>query len=454
MFFEITVAKVRKWGKKKQVKSLIAALENRDRDIRETAALELGCIKDARAVEPLFAALKDKDEDVRFNVAEALSEINDPRTVKYLINDLEDKDGYNRKIAAEALGVITDSRAVEPLISVLNDQESNVRREAAYTLGKIEDSRAVMPLIAILNDQERAVRGIAALALGYIKDSCAVKSLIDTLKDKDEYVRMNVAGALGEIKDSRAVEPLIPILKDQDKYVRKNAAEALGEEFYTKNDEPRIKALFATLCDRSEEVRHEAATSLAKIGGSMVIELLINALDDQNYYARDHVIHALKRMVSPYYIDSRKVNPVAEDRILKILEKLEEEPSEVREEAWDVMGNKDWPIGSRTTKITFKIPKNHEEIIRKIQDGASFGMKADTLITELIEISKLGLSDGSSASGFLTTHKERTREIGEQLNTIGGMDTMNAACYIVRFRNDTAAEELWAGWNGIGNWRY
>ncbi|MGB9872500.1 MAG: HEAT repeat domain-containing protein, partial [Anaerolineae bacterium] len=58
------------------VKGLIKALGyEKDWEIRRDAARALGELKDARAVEPLIAALKDKDSDVREAAAEALDRL-------------------------------------------------------------------------------------------------------------------------------------------------------------------------------------------------------------------------------------------------------------------------------------------------------------------------------------------------------------------------------------------
>jgi HEAT repeat protein len=54
-------------------------------------------------VEPLIAALKDKDSDVRKAAAEALGKIGDPRAVEPLIAALKDAEWHVRKAAAKAL---------------------------------------------------------------------------------------------------------------------------------------------------------------------------------------------------------------------------------------------------------------------------------------------------------------------------------------------------------------
>ena len=58
-----------------RMKGAIQALEDESEDVRKVAAMALGEIGDARAVEPLTKALKDKKRDVRKAAKEALKRI-------------------------------------------------------------------------------------------------------------------------------------------------------------------------------------------------------------------------------------------------------------------------------------------------------------------------------------------------------------------------------------------
>lgn len=186
------------------------------REIAESFQEPWGETGDPRAVELLIAALGDKDGNVRREAAAALGEIGDARAVESLVAAL--RHGYRdvRSKAAEALGQIGDARAVEPLIAALGDEDGNVRREATAALGKIGDARAVEPLIAALSDLDGKVRLEAAGALGEIGDAAAVEPLIVALQDEDSDVRSGAAQALSEIGDVRAVEPPTTALPDED----------------------------------------------------------------------------------------------------------------------------------------------------------------------------------------------------------------------------------------------
>jgi HEAT repeat protein len=57
------------------VEPLIAALRDKNANVREEVAGALRRTKDPRAIEPLIASLKDEDSDVRHNAARALKKV-------------------------------------------------------------------------------------------------------------------------------------------------------------------------------------------------------------------------------------------------------------------------------------------------------------------------------------------------------------------------------------------
>jgi hypothetical protein len=119
------------------VNQLISQLSDKNSALRENAALELGEIKDTRALAPLILSLADPDDGVRQNAAEALGRINDPRAVSSLIVALKDTDYTVRMRSASALGAIRDERSVEPLSVALTDSDEHVRNAAAFALDEI-----------------------------------------------------------------------------------------------------------------------------------------------------------------------------------------------------------------------------------------------------------------------------------------------------------------------------
>ena len=132
-----------KFGVGDEVSVLISALKDRDSNTRWKAASalgekKLGEIGDTRAVEPLIQVLDDKDKDVRLTAARVLGVIGDARAVESLIQALRDEERVVRMNAATALGRIGDKRAVEPLTNALEDENSFVQNAARDALEKIQ----------------------------------------------------------------------------------------------------------------------------------------------------------------------------------------------------------------------------------------------------------------------------------------------------------------------------
>src|SRR5205807_2659426 len=154
------------------VEPLIEGLKDENFQVRLHSVQALGGItsdyptgrswlRDSRPVPGLIACLKDKDRAVREDAAIALGMIGDPSAVPALIEAL--KDGQVKVRAIMALGMIADTRAVEPLIEILQgigiyqkgtptpgcivSEEWFVREEAAKALGHFNDTRSVPALL-------------------------------------------------------------------------------------------------------------------------------------------------------------------------------------------------------------------------------------------------------------------------------------------------------------------
>ncbi len=84
---------------------------------------------------PVFAALQDKVPVVP-GIAELMTHMG-PEAVEALIAHLEDDNVGARRWAAVVLGEMKDAQAVEPLIAALQGEDDNVREAAANALERI-----------------------------------------------------------------------------------------------------------------------------------------------------------------------------------------------------------------------------------------------------------------------------------------------------------------------------
>lgn len=110
--------------------------------------------------------------------------------------------------AAVALGRLGDARALEPLLGLLNDPQVTVRSDAARALGMLGHRAAVPALTAALGDPLSAVRSFAARALGELDASAAAPALIELLTDENPRLVVQVAKVLAELGQPAAIEPI------------------------------------------------------------------------------------------------------------------------------------------------------------------------------------------------------------------------------------------------------
>lgn len=147
------------------------------------------------------------------------------------------------------------------------------------------------------------------------------------LKDKDPRVRWNTLRGLeglAKAKDPRTVELLIATLGDKDEHVRREAASGLERT----NDYRAVEPLIAAMTARKENgiVRVEAAESLGKIGDARAVEPLIGVLREhsRSSHAPDFAAKSLGEIG-----DYRAVEP--------LIEGLASPDSDIRTESLDAL---------------------------------------------------------------------------------------------------------------------
>jgi len=169
-------------------------LGDEDAGVRRRATEALGRLGDGRAVRPLIAALRDRDKEVRRAVTKSLKWFDEaiPSLTTALGNDNRDI----RQVAAEALGQLGNARAVEPLVAALQEElDWGMRRAVIRALGLIWGLKEVIDL----GDEDADVRCRAAEALGRLGDERAVEPLIASRQDPDTKVRKEAIRALKRI---------------------------------------------------------------------------------------------------------------------------------------------------------------------------------------------------------------------------------------------------------------
>jgi HEAT repeat protein len=127
----------------------------RDWEVRKYAILSLGKIRDERVLDPLMLQLRN--DEFKDDAIAALVELGEP-AVSRLVAALRDKDEQVRKCAVLALGRIKNDQAIAPLIEMLEDKDWFTRLTAAAALESIGDERGREAIKPLLKDPDMVVR--------------------------------------------------------------------------------------------------------------------------------------------------------------------------------------------------------------------------------------------------------------------------------------------------------
>ncbi|MEK6753552.1 MAG: HEAT repeat domain-containing protein [Chloroflexota bacterium] len=143
------------------VEPLIEALGDREVTVRKYAAMALGNLRDARAMDELGMTVYDLHHEVSQAAAEALAKFGAP-AVGLLGEALRHPEAAVREHAVIGLGKIQDARVAPLLIEMLRDPDRSVQKQALQSLGELRDSSAVPVLQEIASS--RMDREMSALA--------------------------------------------------------------------------------------------------------------------------------------------------------------------------------------------------------------------------------------------------------------------------------------------------
>lgn len=127
----------------------------RDWDVRKYAILALGKIRDERVLDPLMLQLRN--DEFKDDAINALVELGEPAVPKF-IAALKDKDENVRKSAVLGLGRIKNTEAIDPLIEMLADKDWFTRLTAAAALESIGDERGREAIKPLLKDPDMVVK--------------------------------------------------------------------------------------------------------------------------------------------------------------------------------------------------------------------------------------------------------------------------------------------------------
>ena len=168
------------------------------------ALRRIGGQSDVLVVEDVLARLDDPDEDVRREAALALGRIGSAEAVDALLERLTDPESDIKTAAAAALGMIKDPRALGPLMEALGNSDREIRRAAALALGESRARDAVSELRRILeSDPEPRVFVAALRALTMLGETSAAWDVLPRMREtRNPVLRRELALSVADLVGS------------------------------------------------------------------------------------------------------------------------------------------------------------------------------------------------------------------------------------------------------------
>lgn len=266
-------------------------------EVRTSAILLLGLMKDERAYSPLLEI--SQEQDVEDDARRAFVFIGRKKP-ESLLRLFETESVYQKRFICEVAAAIASPLYYPVFENLLRDDDGHIRSIAAAGLARIGDLKAIKPIMDLLADPYEDVQENAVEALSFLGSWLSVGELISMLRESNPLLRKNAALLLGRIAAREAVPALGFAMKDGNVDVRKACVEALS----LLKTEDSVRFLVLALTDEEPDIRVSSALSLGRIGGEGVFEALSLLLSDSDDSVRAAVSKAFgilieKKAVGP-----------------------------------------------------------------------------------------------------------------------------------------------------------
>jgi HEAT repeat protein len=260
----------------KSLDILIAHAWSNKPDVRISAILVLGLMKDERAYPSLLEI--SQEEDFAEDVKRAFVFIGKDKP-ESILKLFDTESLYQKRFICEVAGRIASPVYYAPFEQLLNHADGHIRSIAAISLSRIGDPKAIEPVKKLLDDPYIDVQEAAVESLAHLGQWLSIEELTGMLKNENPVLRKNAALILGKIGAKETVPAIGFALKDGNVEVRKACIEAFS---LLKTDDS-VKFLIHALTDEAPYIRVASAASLGRIGGKGVfnaLSLLLSDADD------------------------------------------------------------------------------------------------------------------------------------------------------------------------------
>ncbi len=402
---------------------LQAALSDENDSIKIVALHSLRCMGEVPEQDKLEGIFSNADKTVQIEALDSLVDIHSnqilPRLISFFVHGDEELclkasevlAGYHFEILRELLNSMTGSADAEKrrraallfgqlvkcgdislITTLIADQDTRVRKEAVKAAGSRKLVDALPMIHQALTDPDSGVKEAAVMALaGFDSNSVCMEDILNLLGKHGEALDYAVIKAIGimgyekagpvlmeELQNNtlsgnlvysiletlgkisyKPVSELIlhNFLNHQDLDIRRLAVEVLGNFC----DQNSLQGIEDVAHDPHWSVRITALTALVKIAGPRETQIILDALQDNDFLVRKHAITILGNL--------RDVKTIAE--IVKQL--ADKEMNEFACEAILCFGRSALPYLHRFMKrdASIEIRERIIDLIGKIGDSSS-----------------------------------------------------------------------------------
>ncbi len=311
-------------GEYTPISSLIEATRSSLDEVRASAAMALGTLKNSPAIIPLILLLQDTDRSVRRAAIEAIEEIVEPVStsgfldisvyfrwhlrwrwmkdhqvldgesfllIEPIVSATKDEDADIRLVAIRILGMVGERAPLDPLLDALRDDSYRIRREAIRALGMLGPQVPVEVFVNALEDEHWEVCKTATETLGALGQRVPLDSLL-SITEKKHSVNISIAvlRACGMLGQYAPIDVVIEALNDDDHMVVHAATRALAEiERWID-----AKTLLSALEKNTQPLLLPAMQILGSLQDDASLDLLLSILKTGNgWYIREAAIQEL-----------------------------------------------------------------------------------------------------------------------------------------------------------------
>lgn len=291
----------------------IVLREGRREMAGDRAAEITQALVDMGEVERLRALAHSRFDYKRVQALRELGQVGGDEARSILLEATRDKKPEVRRAARE--GLLADGRPASikaAIHSYLEDAPSGMawKRSFYARLSKV----AADQLRELLDSQSLALteEKLALEALGDARVAAALPLARARLRSEDPEIRATAARVVGKLEDKASVPILSELLGDPEWYVRAAATKAFE---HVRADDGVLETLSRSLSDSAWWVRANAANALTR-QGEPGTELLLNAVEGADAYARDAALAALSYTV---------LDPASRRRLERVVAKIQDE---------------------------------------------------------------------------------------------------------------------------------